>query len=301
MALAGAGTFWYQSTAAVCPVPLSYRVGSIDSHFSITKDEAKERLLKAETVWEKETGRELFVYDENASFVVDFIYDERQEEANMEQTDRTHLDQKKKENDDLIASTEALQKKYEELSTSYAKEVSAYEGRLSAYNDRVSSYNDQGGAPEAVFAELERTRVRLDKESQSLNKTADELNALADEVNAANEKSNQLVDAYNAEVEAYNKKYGYEKEFTQGDYDGTKINIYKFSNENELVTVLVHEFGHALGLDHVDDASSVMYYLLGDTNDSLLLSQEDKDAFTAQCGTGTELSHKARALIRSAL
>lgn len=301
MTVVGAGSFWYQTTAAVCPVPLAYRVGTIDSHFSITKEEAKARLLEAEAVWEKQTGRELFVYDENAAFVVDFIYDERQEEANNEVSDRAHLDEKKKENDGLIAAAEVLQKKYEELSATYATQVQQYETRLSAYNDKVSSYNDQGGAPGAVFEELERTRKSLDRESQSLNQTADELNALADEVNAANEKSNQLVESYNKEVEAYNEKYGYEKEFTQGDYDGTKINIYKFSDNNELVTVLTHEFGHALGIDHVDDESSVMYYLLGDTNDSLLLSKEDVEAFTAQCGTGTELPHKVRAFIRSAL
>jgi Matrixin len=178
--------------------------------------------------------------------------------------------------------------------------VREYERKLSEYNTRVSSYNDQGGAPAAVFDDLERTRADLDRESQALNESADELNALADEVNAANAKSTELVESYNQAVEVYNKQYGYEKEFTQGDFDGSKINIYKFSDTNELVTVLVHEFGHALGIGHVDDASSVMYYLLGDTNDSLLLSQADKDAFQAQCGTGTELPHKVRAFIRSA-
>ena len=31
LTVAGAGTFWYKSTAAVCPVPLSYKVGEIDA------------------------------------------------------------------------------------------------------------------------------------------------------------------------------------------------------------------------------------------------------------------------------
>jgi hypothetical protein len=114
---AGAGTFWYQSTAAICPIPLSYRVGVIDSHFTITKDEAKQRLSEAEAVWETQTGRELFVYDETASFVVDFIYDERQETADQERTDKARLDEKKKENDAIIAAAEELQKRYECEST----------------------------------------------------------------------------------------------------------------------------------------------------------------------------------------
>lgn len=49
---------------------------------------------------------------------------------------------------------------------------------------------------------------------------------------------------------------------TQGDTDGRyqdhTIFIYGFDSKVALVRVLEHEFGHALGLDHVDHAGAVM-------------------------------------------
>ena len=75
--LIGAGVYWYQATAYQCPVPLSYKLGTIDSSFNITPEEAKWHAAAAEAVWESAVGRELFTYDEQASFTIDFVFDER--------------------------------------------------------------------------------------------------------------------------------------------------------------------------------------------------------------------------------
>ena len=301
LTLAGAGTFWYKSTAAICPAPLTYRVGQIDSHFDLDTEAAKQHLAKAEGVWEESAGRELFIYDEKSTFVVDFIFDERQAEADIETTEQKTLDTKKSENDGLVKTIEGLQKEYDSLSESYKKKVSSYEARLTSYNDRVNSYNDQGGAPGDVFSELERERVSLNSESTQLSKKADELTGLANKINELSERGNELVGQYNEEVVEYNKKFGYAREFTQGDYQGERINVYKFSDDAELLAVLTHEFGHALGLEHVEGESSVMYYLLKNTTDAPTLSKEDKDAFVAQCGSGEEWPHRIRAIIRTLL
>jgi predicted RNase H-like nuclease (RuvC/YqgF family) len=301
LTLAGAGTFWYKSTAAICPVPLTYRVGQIDSHFNLDIEAAKKHLAKAEAVWEESAGRELFIYDEKATLVVDFIFDERQAEADIEVTEQKALDTKKTENDTLVKTIEDLQKEYDSLSESYKKRVGSYEARLNAYNDKVNSYNDQGGAPGDVFSELEQERVSLNVESKELSKKADELTTLSNKINELSERGNALVEKYNEEVVEYNKKFGYAREFTQGDYQGERINVYKFSDDAELLAVLTHELGHALGLEHVEGESSVMYYLLKDTTSAPVLSKDDEAAFVAQCGTGKEWPHRVRTLIRSLL
>jgi hypothetical protein len=41
-----------------------------------------------------------------------------------------------------------------------------------------------------------------------------------------------------------------------------------------------------------------MYYLLGEANQIPVLKQADIEAFTAVCGTGDEMIHKVRRLMR---
>lgn len=299
--LVGAGAFWYQAGASICPVPLAYRLGNLDGHFNISKEKALTDLAKAEKVWEDYAERDLFYYDENADLVVDFVFDERQASADSETTQRELLDKEKEQNEATFTKIKELQAEYEVKTRDYQTDVSAYESRLQSYNEKVSRYNDQGGAPQDVYAELEKEKERLAKEAADLNDTATQLNELADKINELSEQANKLVETYNQKVQYYNTEFGYSREFTQGDYQDGQINVYKFSNDTELEKVLVHEFGHALGIDHVEGESSVMYYLLGDTSSAPTLSDDDKKAFVAVCGTGDEWQHKARRFIRNLL
>jgi predicted Zn-dependent protease len=76
--------------------------------------------------------------------------------------------------------------------------------------------------------------------------------------------------------------------------------MYSFANKDELVAVLAHEFGHALGLDHVEGRSSIMYYLLETTSSFPTLTENDTAAFQELCGDGTEFSNRFRQFIRIA-
>lgn len=296
-----AATFWYTRTADICPAPLSYRLGEIDDSFNLSVDEARSHIEAAELVWEQNANRELFVYDESAKFTVNFIFDERQELADSEAQQRETLDAQRSENDEIIASIETLQREYESLSANYRNRTAAYEERLKKYNQEVNKYNDRGGAPSDVFAELEEEREALNDEANELSDTAKELNDLAAQINRLSNQGNALVDEYNREVNHYNSQFGYSREFTQGDYRGKEINIYKFSTDTELESVLAHEFGHALGIDHVEGTSSVMYYLFEDNRDGPVLSVTDREAFLLTCGTGNELEHRIRRMIRNFL
>lgn len=295
------GGFWYQNTAAICPIPLSYRLGELDESFSLSVDEAKQTLFEAEAKWEESVGRDLFIYDENADFTINFVFDERQELSDAESTQRNKLDAQLKENEELFAVVDKVQIEYNALARSYQNRTATYEERLDEYNQTVLQYNDRGGAPEEEFEVLESERIALNKEADDLIILADELNNLAARLNELSDRGNALVEIYNRDVARYNEQFGFSREFTQGDYQGDKINIYEFSNRNELQTVLLHEFGHALGIDHVVASSSVMYYLLEDMEAVPTFSTDDLAAFYAVCGTTEGWQQKLRRSIRTVL
>lgn len=299
--LIGAGTYWYQSTAAICPAPLAYRLGDIDPSFDLTREQALAHVREAEAVWENETQRELFRYDDTAEFTVDFIFDERQATANSEEAQREALDTQRSKSEEVLQTVESLQAQYQSLSASYESRVVEYEERLDEYNAEVNQYNDRGGAPADVFTKLEQEREGLNDEADKLTRTASELSQLAAKINTLGERGNELVETYNEGVNQYNSEFGFAHEFTQGDYQGGKIHVYKFSNEAEVITVLAHEFGHALGIDHVEGDSSLMYYLLEDTSKSPILSGEDLAAYVAVCGTAETFEQKVRRAIREVL
>ncbi|MCD5381670.1 MAG: matrixin family metalloprotease [Candidatus Pacebacteria bacterium] len=301
MILVVAGAYWYQSTEAVCPAPLSYRIGHIDSSFTIGFDEAKAYIEQAELVWESKVDRELFRYDETAQFTVNFVFDERQEMANYEEAQRAALDERKVENDKVLATVESLQTEYKTLSELYQSRANEYEVALKEYNEEVGKYNDRGGAPPGVFKTLEIKRKDLEDEVKELTNLSNNLNRLVQEVNGLSDQGNLLVDSYNQEVLKYNHEFGFSREFTQGDHQGDEIRIYKFSSGNELVTVLAHEFGHALGVGHVEGESSLMYYLLGDTETVRPLSEQDIAAYLVVCAAEETSGQKIRRTIREFL
>ncbi len=278
------GGYLYFVVQAVCPVPLTYRIGEIDERFDIDIDGAKLAVAEAESVWEDSTGRNLFSYDEESDFTINFVFDERQALADAEDDYKERLDKTEGVNDAISEQYADLVSEYNKLQRTYDNRAEVYERALSVYNTKVQKYNSEGGAPPDIFEELEKEKNALDSQQSSLNALADELNAAVKEINRIGSQGNRLIETYNRGVEVYNQTFGESREFTQGDYQGTMINIYTFSDETELELVLAHELGHALHVGHVEGEQSIMYYLIGQQPRDLALSETDILEFDRVCG-----------------
>ncbi len=272
--LFGSG-FWYTHIDTSCAVPIHYRVGDLDSRFGTSPDEIRRIALEAEKVWESELNMNLFEYDESASLPIHLVFDERQENTEIEAELRQDLEAKEGMSESVGAQYEKLIAEFRTLKRQYEKRVGAYEASLKEYNSEVSDWNAKGGAPEAELNELRETEDELKEEQGALEALAENLNAIVTELNRIGARGNTLIKDYNSIVEDYNERFSEAHEFTQGDYTGEAIHIYQFDSEEELTVVLAHEFGHALALDHVENEESIMYRTMEAQNPEEGVTEED--------------------------
>ncbi|MEX0931072.1 MAG: matrixin family metalloprotease, partial [Candidatus Paceibacterota bacterium] len=278
------GTYWFTQVQAKCNLPISYRIGEFDERFDITHDEARIALVEAEAVWENATGKNLFRYDEDATFTVNFIFDDRQALTEAEKNLREQLDTSQNINSEIDETYAELVSRYSDLNMHYKDRIETYQRKLNVYNQEVASYNQEGGAPKEVYEELNARKEALDQEQVAINSITERLNSLVREINRLSEEGNQMIDFHNRQVETYNNTFGESREFAQGDYQKDTINIYTFNDTNELVLVLAHELGHAISLGHVENEESIMHYFMGAQKETLTPTEADLAEFNRLCG-----------------
>ncbi len=282
--------FYYYKTAPPCVVPLAYSLGTIDERFKLETAEVEAIVAQAAAVWEQAVGRTLFRYEVGAPFTINFIYDERQARSEKAEVQKAALDQKENISKSVGAEYEKLVAEYDVLKKDYDSKVASYNRRLETFNTTVAKYNQSGGAPEDAYAQLQRTEKNLKNEEVTLEGQSEKLATVAKQINEVSVKGNSLITEYNSGVITYNQKYTGGEEFTQGDYKGNMIDVYHFKDKAELKNVLVHEFGHAIGLPHVEGEASIMYYLMDKQPTTSELSAGDLVALAGVCQENETLS-----------
>lgn len=244
-----------------CNTVVEYDIGVFDERFRIERNDLIDLLAQAEKPWEQEARKDLFVFKEGADFKVNFVWSEEQERLYKGNDLSIELNSQEK-------NLDTIQSRYQSAIARYEQSLREYETKLKKYEKDVDYWNEQGGAPPETYNQLQQ-------ESKNLEKKAHEVNQLRLAVNDLAEQNNNRVEDYNDGVAEYNTLFSEAREFDAGNTDGKEINVYSYDGNDELATLLIHEFGHVLGIDHVETEDSVMYYLLNEENKSGRLSKED--------------------------
>jgi predicted Zn-dependent protease len=278
------GRIWAKTRFALpCSSPIEYAIGEIDPRFGISREKLMEDAAQAEKIWEDPAGKNLFQYVPDSNFKINLVFDERQAKTNDAQALEGKLENLDSAHDSTVNNYNTLASEYDQKLKAYESEVAKYEKRLNKYNNDVKDWNENGGS-ESEFNQLKKEEKDLEKTREELEKQRKDLNVLASHVNQSAKNESEIVSVYNSEVKNYNERFGESKEFEKGVFDGTAINIYEFKENEDLVMTLIHEMGHALGIEHLNDPKSIMYYLMGEQDmENPRATDEDVSALKDLC------------------
>ncbi|MES2668312.1 MAG: matrixin family metalloprotease [Patescibacteria group bacterium] len=284
---AGIG-FWVLSSPSILPLeafrqscarPITYAVSAYDPRFGISREAFEQATDEAAQLWNEAAGKNLIEVSATGEVTVNLAYDERQEAVRIGE----NITEEQAAYDRMKASVDALRERYTGATRELSRRERAYEERVDAYDEKVAYWNAQGGAPPETYRELEAEKESINRERASLQRAVDDINELVAILQAEVNSLNALASGLNEKVDVYNAAVGVD--FDQGNYvedaEGKRITIFEFQDSMELKRVLAHEFGHALGIGHLDDPDSIMYsYNIGD---EFVLTDADKTALAEAC------------------
>jgi hypothetical protein len=255
---------------APCAIPVYYQLTEIDPRFGFDRFTVASALAEAGSLWQTVTPVLLFLEsDHPRAMEVSLSFDERQQAALTRrslrggiESDFGTLEAEQAElqawNQRIETSREARDRHAEAL----AERVKRHEAEVADWNALPAGRSEsrrralavEGDALRAELAGLEQLTGQLNADIQAYNRRAEQARLRSEDFRSR-------VSSFNAASSpdpVESGQYSYDPE------SGRRIEIFRAESFDELVWILAHELGHALGIGHVDEPGAIMHPLLHD-------------------------------------
>lgn len=268
--LAAAGYFYREPLIAEanqllyyspCATPKTFRIGTIDPRFDVSKEELITDAEQAGEAWKNNQGIILLKYDPNSSMPINMVYDQRQ--ALNSQINNL--------NNQVAQQKNTLKPEISD----YEQKAAAFKQQSDALNSQIQYWNNKGGAPDDVYTKLTAQQQALEQQATQLQQEAQQLNQSTDQYNQQIHNLNQKVDTFNNVLSSTPEEGEYIRNGAS-----EQIDIYITNSQTELIHTLAHEMGHSLGLGHNSNPQSIMYPY---TNQVTTPSVDDENALSEVC------------------
>ncbi len=274
--------------AVPCVKPDTYHIGEIDNRYSISEQELFYLLREVAEIWSDAYGQPVMEYADDGDIRVNLVYAEQQELSDRERQFRGRIQSERYRINSVEKEYQLMDSEYMQRVQQHQDDMSQLQEKVVSLNRWVSEKNEQGGFTESEMPLFEERKNEIDSLTVELNRRNERLNEAARNLNRKVERINEKVNQKNSLIEEYNQTFSGTRRFTQGSYERRgnerSINVYSFLDEDELMLVLAHEMGHALGIGHVDNPQSVMYRLMGNqARPGLKLTEDDRHALMDIC------------------
>ena len=243
-----------------CTRVITYSLGTVDSGFELSKEDFLSTIKDGERMWETAVNKNLFTYvPAGGELTINLVYDKRQENTQI----MNNIDSSIKNNQ---SSYDGLKNEVDSLKNEFEVKKSNLENKINTLKNKNGRYTKES------INEINGLQAELNNFVVKINKAVDELNKSAYSINSQATQYNHIGDELGDQ---------FEEGLYHSDRSGKYIDIYQFENKEKLERVLMHELGHALSLDHLNNPDDIMYAM--NTGINLVPTEDDINALKAHC------------------